>query len=190
MVPPRSATAIELIEMARHTAGREGTSRAHASGRLGTACGGQVQQANRGWVFGGCCSWCCVDVFQAADRSGHAACRASWRDHRAPCLSAVRPERRLPPADGGHGHRLSSPVRTWRDWEITLANAEELANGLASAVQCYAEPYLRSLSSDHDALLEAARNSAGYAQAIGRCGSSSRWPTTKDAIRQRRFCGS
>jgi hypothetical protein len=70
-------------------------------------------------------------------------------------------------ATTGIGYLL--PRRSWCDWEITPTNAEELASQLAPVVQRYAEPYLRRLSSEHSALLEAARHSAGYSQAVGKC---------------------
>jgi hypothetical protein len=78
--------------------------------------------------------------------------------------------------DGGYRQRTAVtgigyllPGSTWRDWQITPGNAGEIASQLARAVQHYAEPYLRRLASDPGALLEAARNSAGYAQAVGKC---------------------
>jgi hypothetical protein len=54
-------------------------------------------------------------------------------------------------------------------WEITPVNARALARQLSVLVQRHAVPYLRQLSSDHAALLTAARQSAAYARAEGAC---------------------
>jgi hypothetical protein len=62
-------------------------------------------------------------------------------------------------AFGGIGYLL--PDCRWREWEITLDNASELAQQLAELVPRYAEPYLHRLASDDAALLTAAKQSAG-----------------------------
>lgn len=59
------------------------------------------------------------------------------------------------------------PASRWHEWHIEPDSAETAAEEMARAVQDYAEPYLRTLTSDPRALLEAVESSPSYSAASG-----------------------
>jgi hypothetical protein len=78
--------------------------------------------------------------------------------------------------DGGYRQRslvtsigYLMPECQWRQWLITPANADAIANELAATVETRAEPYLHNLPSGRAALLDGVWHASGAGQPWGIC---------------------
>jgi hypothetical protein len=61
------------------------------------------------------------------------------------------------------------PDRRWRGWHVTAETVEQSAVDLARAINTHGLPFLNELASDPLKLVQTVKNSAGIAQATGRC---------------------
>jgi hypothetical protein len=61
------------------------------------------------------------------------------------------------------------PDRGWHEWLVGAETADSAAEEMAAAVETYAAPWLVRMATDQSDLIQATKESAGYAQATGKC---------------------